>query len=344
MTFDALYKNRYWIVLSFAGILIFWIIVAILIFLATNIGYMLFIRPFMSVWANMSDIIHIYLVVIICIWISGRIQYNYFYHWKPVKIPVKMSAGDTYFEPEEKKSIFRSLGNKSKLVGSVGPYVSGLLAKYSCIENFIIIISKWMRVAKHFILITFIEKIVVHFLLSPVEFLHQMREKKFMEANSAFRADMPHNGIVICHGNRNSLPFYGFGADQLLHYFLERHIPYQLYNCFTFDDFVSVVQNDAVQVMWIFGHGNRGGVGLKDGCLSYRGNIPSVKRHKKISVYQLHCNGGTAIPLSQLVVDGWDFREEGLTLGYKTRAHIKQILADPDKFPGIWKSVGDKSE
>ena len=164
-----------------------------------------------------------------------------------------------------------------------------------------------------------------------------------MGENSALRADLSHNGIVLCHGDRSSLPLYGFGAEQLLDYFLKRHIPYQMYNCFTVDDFASVVQNDAVQVMWIFGHGDRGGVCLRDGYLSYV-TIPNAGLHKKIAVYQLHCNGGTDKPLSRIVVDGWDFGEDHVRSGYENRAHIEQILTSPDKFPGIWGSVEEKKE
>lgn len=317
MIFNTLRKKSNHVLLPQAITIIFEVVIAILL-CCIYVSYASFIYPFTGVWGSIFLIVLSYIFLLTCSLLLGNILYFYYYHWKPVKIPVRISSTDDYANPRENGSTPSNIGKKFLIY--VGPYVSGLLVKFPFVEKIVLILT------------------------TPQEYIHQMREKKFMEANSAFRADMPHNGIVICHGNRNSLPFYGSGADQLLHYFLERHIPYQLYNCFTFDDFVSVVQNDAVQVMWIFGHGNRGGVGLKDGCLSYRDNIPCVKRHKKISVYQLHCNGGTAIPLSQLVVDGWDFREEGLTLGYKTRAHIKQILADPDKFPGIWKSVGDKSE
>lgn len=305
MTLITSYRNKFSI--------FFYEIIIILVLYLVYEWYMILINSLVGFLGYVFQTLILYPIFMLIIKLFLDIIFVLIYHCKPVKVPVRVSSADMYSNPQEKYLKIRNFCNK------VGSYSSGLLAKYPYSEKIILI------------------------LLTPLEYLHQKREKQFMEENPQFRADMPHNGIVICHSERVSLPQFGFGSDQLVHYFVERQIPYRVYNCSTIDDFVSVIHNDAVQVIWIFGHGDRGGISLKDGYHSYS-KIPAAKFHKKISVYQLHCNGGTDEPLSRIIVDGWDFGEDHVRQAYENRAHVEQILAEPDKFPGIWEPVKGKYE
>ena len=342
MIFKTLQGNNGWIFMRYITILIFWLLVAFGGAYLSQVSIVFISIMLTGVWRIIGMLLCIYLLMLLGLFISGKVRYSYHRLVDPVKIPVKMSAGDHYFEPKEKRSILYECWNR--LVDFVRSHLSGFLARHPHIEKGTSVLSKLYSRLMHFFLVTFTEKILLNMLFSPLEYLHQKREKQFMEENPQYHSDLPHNGIIICHGTRDNHPFYGFGSDQLVHYFVEKGIPYRVYNCFTFDDFVDVVHNNSVQVMWIFGHGNRGGVGIGHSCLVYAKDIPEVDLHKKIAVYQFHCNGGVAMPLSRLVVDGWDFQEEGLNTGYKLRAHIEQILAEPDKFPGIWEPVKGKYE
>ena len=341
MIFKTLQGNNGWIFMRYITILIFWLLVALGGLCIFPVSIVFISIMLTGVWRISSTLLCLYLLLLLGLFISGKVRYSYHRLVDPVKIPVKMSAGDHYFEPKEKRSILYERWNR--IVDFVRSHLSGFLARHPHIEKGTSVLSKLYSRLMHFFLVTFTEKILLNMLFSPLEYLHQKREKQFMEENPQFRADMPHNGIVICHSERVSLPQFGFGSDQLVHYFVERQIPYRVYNCSTIDDFVSVIHNDAVQVIWIFGHGDRGGISLKDGYHSYS-KIPAAKFHKKISVYQLHCNGGTDEPLSRIIVDGWDFGEDHVRQAYENRAHVEQILAEPDKFPGIWEPVKGKYE
>jgi hypothetical protein len=72
-----------------------------------------------------------------------------------------------------------------------------------------------------------------------------------------------HDGFIVNHslGFFNTLPYSGF--DILIPFFIERKYPFKVYHCYNPDEFVSVLKNEKVKFLWIFGHGWKGGITFK---------------------------------------------------------------------------------
>jgi len=168
--------------------------------------------------------------------------------------------------------------------------------------------------------------------------------KDFIDNHSEWHAECLHNGIVICPSRGSVESYYSYGPEDLTEYFLTNHIPYKIYACNTVEDFKSLVKNDSIGVLWLFGHGNLGGFAVtnKDVVKYYEFETEEYQNHKKIAVYQLHCNSKfpeSPYPLSKILVDGWDFREKDRHTNLTIKAYIRYIISHHTLFPGIWESV-----
>ena len=170
------------------------------------------------------------------------------------------------------------------------------------------------------------------------------RAKDYIDNNSEWHPERLHNGIVICPSRGSAESYYSYGPDDLTEYFFTNHIPYKVYACNTVDDFKSLVKNDQIGVLWLFGHGDIGSfrVTNKDVVNYYEFETDEYQNHKKIAVYQLHCNlknTESPNPLSKILVDGWDFQEKGKHYPWTIKAYIRYIISHHTLFPGIWESV-----
>jgi len=170
------------------------------------------------------------------------------------------------------------------------------------------------------------------------------RAKDYIDNHSEWHPERLHNGIVICPSRGSAESYYSYGPDDLTEYFFTNHIPYKVYACNTIDDFKSLVKNDQIGVLWLFGHGDIGSfrVTNKDVVNYYEFETDEYQNHKKIAVYQLHCNlknTESPNPLSKILVDGWDFQEKGKHYPWTIKAYIRYIISHHTLFPGIWESV-----
>jgi hypothetical protein len=72
-----------------------------------------------------------------------------------------------------------------------------------------------------------------------------------------------HDGFIVNHslGFLNTVPYSGF--DILISFFIEKNYPFKIYHCYNPDEFISVLKNEKVKYLWIFGHGWKGGITFK---------------------------------------------------------------------------------
>lgn len=208
----------------------------------------------------------------------------------------------------------------------------------SCYQKF----RKTLRKKVYPILYYIIDSLAYYLFYSTIYF--GKTSKDFIDNHPEWHAECLHNGIVICPSRGSVELYYSYGPEDLTEYFLTNRIPYKVYACNTVDDFKSLVKNDSIGVLWLFGHGNIGGFAVtnNDFVNYYEFETEEYQNHKKTAVYQLHCNHNnleSPYPLSKILVDGWDFREKGEHTHVTIKAYIRYIISHHTLFPGIWESA-----
>ncbi len=110
--------------------------------------------------------------------------------------------------------------------------------------------------------------------------------KKIVNENQKVIAE-PHSGVIIAlRGKSESI--YCEGFELLKQYFEENNILFNFYVCRTPEDAKTVIENDKVEKIWIFGHGYIGGLDFgENGVLKY-GDLKNAP--KKDFIGQFHCN------------------------------------------------------
>ncbi|MBP1927710.1 hypothetical protein J2741_000257 [Methanolinea mesophila] len=138
-----------------------------------------------------------------------------------------------------------------------------------------------------------------------------------------------HDGIVIVHENIAKMSFYGDGVGILIKFFYEQEppIPYKVYHCDTLQKFIEVVRNPDVTSLWIFGHGQHSGIGCGVNHLIYELTFPPPpKTPEKKYIYQLHCNSGCGISLTDILSHQRGFANYRNSDPYINQFYVKQII------------------
>ncbi|WP_156168461.1 hypothetical protein [Methanoculleus sediminis] len=117
---------------------------------------------------------------------------------------------------------------------------------------------------------------------------------------------------------------YG-SIDLLIDFFSKNQISYQIFHVDLKEEVRAIISDPLAQSLWIFGHGDRGGVSCRDGFFEY--SMVNIA-HKKKYVYQFHCNGGTDEPLFSIISEGRGYSSNRVTDTFKNRRDVKQILQD----------------
>lgn len=135
--------------------------------------------------------------------------------------------------------------------------------------------------------------------------------KKYCQEHLEFESQQKHHAIIIAistqrisHRIWKNLP-YSSGASSLVAYFLEKKLPYKVYECRTIDDFETVICNDKAVVLWIFGHGSKGVLDILNEKVRYvKYDTPKYAIHQKKAIYQFHCNCGNEKSLTEILANG----------------------------------------
>lgn len=117
---------------------------------------------------------------------------------------------------------------------------------------------------------------------------------------------------------------YG-SVDLLIDFFSKNQINHQIFHIDLKEEVRAIISDPSAQSLWIFGHGNRGGVSCRDGFFDY--STVHID-HKKEYVYQFHCNGGIGAPLFNIVSEGRGYSSNQLNETFTIRRDVKQILED----------------
>jgi hypothetical protein len=147
----------------------------------------------------------------------------------------------------------------------------------------------------------------------------------------SFQKDKPHVGIIIIeyHDYFGKEYLYGFGLDLLINYFRGK-IPYAIYPCKTKERFGEIIKDNNVKSIWIFGHGDHGGIrySATKKILDYKELVATLPSDlKKDSIYQMHCNSGNCPSLAHLLSGDRGFVNNTANSMFKTHTFIREILA-----------------
>jgi hypothetical protein len=122
--------------------------------------------------------------------------------------------------------------------------------------------------------------------------------KNYPELNS----NRDHHAIIIAHPGDKIIKIRNFkllqyertesyysGEDVLIEKFQNpsKKINYKVYEINSKDEFISIISDEKITHLWIFGHGKRNALGLKNGNLCYF-DVRNAPRKKFIGQY--HCN------------------------------------------------------
>lgn len=150
--------------------------------------------------------------------------------------------------------------------------------------------------------------------------------QKFPEFNS----NGFHDAIIVTHGEYSKRMTYGEGIDLIIKKFQKSKIPYKIYDCQNICDFIPIVKNPLTKNLWIFGHGDRGGILIGFDYLDYKEAFQlNPQEHeilKKDHIYQFHCNCGVNPSLADILSDGKGYVCYTYRSQLQNREHIRQIL------------------
>jgi len=148
----------------------------------------------------------------------------------------------------------------------------------------------------------------------------------FASKHPEYDSNVPHDAIIIAHGDYSHKLGYGDGVDLIIKKFQESQIPYRIYDCQSVSAFKSVVMNRLARNLWIFGHGNRGGIRIGFDYLEYQKEFEMRLDLKKEYIYQFHCNSGTKPSLADLLSGGRGYVSNTFRDELQNREHVRQIL------------------
>ncbi|WP_292366485.1 MULTISPECIES: hypothetical protein [unclassified Methanoculleus] len=148
-----------------------------------------------------------------------------------------------------------------------------------------------------------------------------------------------HAGIFICLKKRFGFldkSVYLDGADILIDRFLMEKIPFKVYVCDKSIEFRQIIENENVNLVWIFGHGTKQGVDFVDRFVNYCEFSKFEEAQKKDFIGQFHCNshGGCSLDRYILREGGIKFIEDGVSDPFQNRKAVQSLL---DKHMGYFK-------
>jgi len=147
--------------------------------------------------------------------------------------------------------------------------------------------------------------------------------------NSEMLSSENHDAIVVPVYNRfSSSAMMGFGIDLLINFFHDNNHPFKIYLCETRENFLSVLNTRKAKRIWIFGHGNRGGVAFSNGSWLYSDlfiKLTSDGKEKE-AIYQFHCNPGNKLSLVELLSVKKGFVNHSINDQYAIREYLTQII------------------
>jgi hypothetical protein len=150
--------------------------------------------------------------------------------------------------------------------------------------------------------------------------------------NIQYSAELDHDAIIVnIYSKLGKEYIFGDGVDLLVNFFVERKIPFKVFCCFNSEQFFNIVNNPKCKTLWLFGHGDRGGISCSDKFVDYSElakEISPLARSKRY-VYQFHCNSGCKNSLADYLSNGHGFANyRYLTKGGEVRGYIENILQD----------------
>jgi hypothetical protein len=146
--------------------------------------------------------------------------------------------------------------------------------------------------------------------------------------NPDFLSSKEHDGIIVIVYNKlSSSAMFGCGIDLLINHFKNNN-PYKIYLCHDENEFLKIINNPKMIRIWIFGHGDRGGVSFTDGYCNYEELVKKIdpESKKKDAIYQFHCNVGYKRSLVQLLPVKKGFVNHSINDEWAIREYIKNII------------------
>ena len=143
--------------------------------------------------------------------------------------------------------------------------------------------------------------------------------RRYCLKNSPNNIYVKHHAIIIAISTRRLthkiykyLPYSG-GVENLVKVFLDKNIPFKVYECLNKSDLEKIIIDDNATVLWIFGHGQKNGVNLQKEFCEYSYFDTNVyRKHHKKEINQFHCNKEIGKSLTEILADG-----NGIDWGYK---------------------------
>jgi len=131
---------------------------------------------------------------------------------------------------------------------------------------------------------------------------YSKRTRELIRKSPVPKKDQEYHAIIIAHRNKTDdkggyqdADYYD-GIDILINFFPEQNppIPFVVDEVTTKGEAISAICNSNAQYLWIFGHGQRNILGLREDVLCYK-ELPPTLRKKFVGQY--HCNSpfGTSL-------------------------------------------------
>jgi hypothetical protein len=120
----------------------------------------------------------------------------------------------------------------------------------------------------------------------------------------------------------------GCGIFLLIEALKNRNQPFKIYFCKSKTQFFDIINNPKTTRVWIFSHGDRGGVSCADGYFLYSDLVNQLKHEakQKEAIYQFHCNPGYKSSLVQLLSVKSGFVNHRLNDPSGIRVYIEEII------------------
>ncbi|MDD2803772.1 MULTISPECIES: hypothetical protein [Methanocorpusculum] len=143
--------------------------------------------------------------------------------------------------------------------------------------------------------------------------------RRYCLKNSPNNICVKHHAIIVAISTRKLshkiiryFPYSG-GAKILVKWFINKKIPFKVYECLNKSDLEKIIIDDNATVLWIFGHGQKNGVNLQKEFFKYSYfDIDVYRKHRKKEINQFHCNKDEGKSLTEILADG-----NGIDWGYK---------------------------
>ncbi len=138
----------------------------------------------------------------------------------------------------------------------------------------------------------------------------ETKDAKYIASHYSYNASQEHTAVILPHDSKKMFDGSDGAAAYLLKELADREA-YQVYFCPTEMDILHVLQNPNIQGVWVFGHGSKHGVDVKDKFSIYSELFTELTDSgpilrdvpKKEYVYQCHCNGGNGISLPYFLLE-----------------------------------------